>query len=178
MWASARRANSINNLLSRTLTGYEQEALSLGLKFSTGRGNRDLTDHIVKNYGFSDKEVDKGFIQGVLTCYKAIAASELSSLSKTCMIALEALAKDDYIVITLADKGGGIIIMDKSDYDKKMNDLPGGKNTYAEKKTGFFRNQGIDFNKQARKILKKSERGRTADMFHIQKSGSRIRWIR
>ena len=40
-----------------------------------------------------------------------------------------------------------------------MNYLLGDINTYAEK-TGFVRNQNIDFNKKAGKILKESERGR------------------
>ena len=62
-------------------------------------------------------------------------------MPKRYMTALEVLAKDDSIVITSADKGGGIIIMNKSDYDKKMNDLLGDKNIYAEKKTGFVRKQ-------------------------------------
>ena len=62
-------------------------------------------------------EADKGFIQGALTCCEAISTSEPSSLPKRCMIALEVLAKDDSIVITSADKGGGIIIVNRSDYD-------------------------------------------------------------
>ena len=159
--SSAGRDDLFNNLSKRTLTRYEKEALSLGLKFSSGRDQRDLSDHMIKNYRFHDKEADKGFVKGVLTCCKALADSEYSTLPKRYLVALEGLAKDDTIVITSADKGGGIIILDNSDYENKMKSLLSDKQTYQKKENGFVKSQGVNFNKKARKILKKSERGRT-----------------
>ena len=144
---------------SRELSQYEEEALSLGLKFSSGKDKMDLTEHVIKNYSYSDQEADKGFIQGVITCCKAIADSEQSALPKRYMVALAGLAKDNTIVISSADKGGGIIILNKSDYDLKMRDLLRDEHTYSKKKTGFIKRHSVDFNRKARSILKKSERG-------------------
>ena len=138
-WATSGRSDIITNLSSRTLSTYEQEALSLGLKFSSGKDNRNLADHVMKNYRFHDNESDKGFVQGVLTCCKAIADSEPNALPQRYVTALTEMSKDDSIVITSADKGGGIIILDKSDYDEKMKNLLSDKNTYAEKKSGFVK---------------------------------------
>ena len=160
-WATSGRTDIIRNLSSRTLSKYEEEALSLGLKFSSGKDNKELSDHIVKNYRFHDSESDKGFIQGVLTCCKAISDSEPNALPQRYMKALAVLAKDSSVVITSADKGGGIIILDADNYKEKMKDLLDDENTYAKKKAGYIKAQSVDFNKKARKILKRSERGNT-----------------
>lgn len=160
-WASAGRKDLISNMSSRTLTQYEEEALSYGLKFSSGKDRRDLADHVINNYRFNDKEADKGFIQGVVTCCKAMADSEPNALPKRYLTALEVLAKDDSIIITTADKGGGVILLDKSDYDEKMRVLLGDKDTYVKKRRGFIKSQSVSFNKKARAILRKSERGKT-----------------
>ena len=159
-WKTAGRSDIITNLSSRPLSNYEEEALSLGLKFSSGKDNKDLADHVMKNYRFHDSETEKGFIQGILTCCKAIADSEKSTLPQRYVTALRALAKDNSIVITSADKGGGIIILNACDYNEKMKSLLQDENTYAKKKSGFIKSQSVGFNKGARKILKKSERGR------------------
>ena len=159
MWATSGR-NDIINMSSRTLSEYEKEALSLGLKFSVGENKLDLTGHVIKNYCFSDNDVDKGFIQGILTCCKAISESEQSALPKRYVVALEGLANDNSIMISSADKGGGIIILNKSDYQAKMKSLLDDEQTYAKKNNGFVKRQSVDFNRQTRKILKKSERGK------------------
>ena len=70
------------------------------------------------------------------------------------------LSKDDNIVVTSADKGGGVIVMDKSDYDAKMQDLLSDPETYKKIETGTIRCQSVEFNKKTRKILRSSTRGR------------------
>ena len=50
--------------------------------------------------------------------------------------------------------------MNKSDYETKMKSLLDDEHTYAKKNTGFVKRQSVSFNKQARKILKMSERGK------------------
>ena len=91
----------------------------------------DLLNLFVNPSGFSwyvssfgdESDVEKGFIQGVLTCCKALADKEGNSMPRRYYQALLTLAKDKNIVITQADKGGGIVILDKSEYDRKMHDL-------------------------------------------------------
>ena len=47
------------------------------------------------------------------------------------MTTLRRLSKDENIIITSPDKGGGISIK-KTDYEKKMHDLLDDRNTYEE----------------------------------------------
>ena len=75
-------------------------------------------------------------------------------------VALETLSKDDSVIITQADKGGGIIILDKQEYVRKMEHLLSDTETYEKKQTGDAKKEADKFNKAARKILRKSEKGR------------------
>ena len=159
MWGEAVKNEIVVNLSSRNLSLNEKEALSYGLKFDSGNDKLSLVEHVAKNYKNSDTNVDKGFVQGVVTCCKILADKEESSLPRRYHEALESLAKDDSIIITSADKGGGIIIMDRTDYIEKMNDLLKDK-VYEKKKTGYAKAEGEKFNKEARKILRKSEQGK------------------
>ena len=66
-------------------------------------------DHVQKNYRWNEEDVEKGFIQGILLCCKALADKEPDKLPKRYMEALKRLANDSSVVITQADKGGGIV---------------------------------------------------------------------
>ena len=160
MWGKAGRNEIVTNISSRELSSNEMEALSYGLKFDSGKDRLTLVEHISKNYRSSDTNVDKGFIQGVLTCCKILADKECNRLPRRYQAALEKLAKDDSIIITPADKGGGIIIMDKTDYDEKMNDLLKDGTVYETKSKGYAKSESEKFNKNARKILRRSTTGK------------------
>ena len=73
---------------------------------------------------------------------------------------MENLAKNQNIIITQADKGGGIIVMDKKEYVRKMKELLADHEIYQKKPKGNTKKDSLQFNQQARKFLRKSERGR------------------
>ncbi|XP_043197909.1 uncharacterized protein LOC122368238 [Amphibalanus amphitrite] len=148
------------NLSSRTLNDYESEALALGLKFDSGRDKYSFADHVERNYRWNDSDVEKGYIQGILTCCKALSDKQPGSLPRRYLKALRDLANDSGIIVTQADKGGGIVIMDRAQYIQKMQDLLSDKDTYEKKGSGFNDKENKVFNKEARKILKRSERGK------------------
>ena len=50
--------------------------------------------------------------------------------------------------------------MDSSSYRQKLEALLGEANTYLQKEAGFCTKQSTQFNKDARKLLKKSEEGK------------------
>ena len=160
MWRTAGRRSLINNMSSRELSESEVEALSLGYKYNTGKDNATYVDHVNKNYHYEDDHAEKGFIQGIVACCKALADKEINSIPKRYQEALENLAKDPKIIVTQADKGGGIVILDKTEYEKKMEDLLSDHGTYVKKHAGNAKKEGKLFNRNARKILRKSERGR------------------
>ena len=140
----------------RPLTPTEKEGLSLGLKFDSGKDKFTFVEHVDRNYKWNDSDADKGFMQGILAICKVLADKEPSTLPRRYINALENLAVDKNITVTQADKGGGMIIMDSSQYLEKLNELLSDAETYAKKGLGFAKKESINFNKQARKILKQS----------------------
>ena len=164
-WKEAGNVDLVHNLSSRELSQYEKEALALGLKFDSGKDRYTLAEHIEHNYKHSESETDKGFIQGVLTCCKALADSEPSKLPKRYTQALKQLANDRSIVVTQADKGGGIIIMNTEKYDKKMKEMLNDEHIYSKVQNGHGKRQSDTFNKETRKILKRSEKGKK--LYHL-----------
>ena len=159
-WKEAGNIDIVNNVSSRQLTTNEKEALALGLKFDSGKDKFSLAEHVERNYKYNESDADKGFIQGILTCCKALADSEPSSLPRRYLQALKDLANDKNIIITQADKGGGIVIMDIKKYTKKMEEMLSDQEVYKKMPAGHGKIQSKDFNKEARKILRKSERGK------------------
>ena len=159
-WKVAGNVEIVSNLSSRPLSKNEKEALALGVKFDTGKDKNQYIDHVRRNYRWNEDDIEKGFIQGILMCCKALADKEHDKLPKRYMEALKRLSSDTSVVITQADKGGGIVIMDKSDYINKMNDLLQDTSIYEKKAAGSIDKMSKTFNKEARKVLKCSEKGK------------------
>ena len=84
------------------MSDIEKEALSLGLKFDSGKDKRSFVEHVNKNYRWNDPDVDKGFVQGVLARCKALADDQNRSIPRRYLRALQAVAKDNTIVVTQA----------------------------------------------------------------------------
>ena len=117
-------------------------------------------DHVRRNYKWNEDDIEKGFMQGVILCCKALADKEPDKLPRRYMTALKCLANDPTVTITQADKGGGVVIMDKSEYVSKMNQLLQDSDTYKKEGTGSIEKLSKKFNQEARKILKRSEKGK------------------
>lgn len=159
-WKEAGNPDIVENISSRKLKNYEIEALSLGLKFDTGRDKCSYVDQVCRNYNWQEDDIEKGFIQGILMCCKSFSERNDDSLPRRYMEALNSLAKDDSIVITQTDKGSGIVIMDRSDYLRKMHDLIQDATTYEKTEYGTIQKVSEKFNKDARKILNRSKKGK------------------
>ena len=136
-WNNAGNDTLITNLSSKVLSNNEKQALSLGLKFDSGKDRYTFAEHVNRNYKWNDSETEKGFVQGILTCFKALADNEKSYLPRRYTEALKNLAKNEQIVITQADKGGGIIIMDSVHYKEKIKALLDDLETYSKKTKGY-----------------------------------------
>ena len=93
----------------------------------------------------------------MISC-QALAAREPDAMPRRFKKALDNLAKDESIIVTSADKGGGVIVMDLKDYDQKMRNLLSDTETYRKEKPGFVKQRSEEFNKKARKILRKSKK--------------------
>ncbi|XP_076057217.1 uncharacterized protein LOC143034752 [Oratosquilla oratoria] len=175
-WKDMGRQDLITNLSKKTLTNTEREVLSLGLKFDTGNDQDSYAELVSRNYKWNDTDVDKGFKQGILLCCKAFSDNKTSQIPRRYKKALQDLKNDQEIIITQADKGGGIMIMDRTDYINKMNTLLEDTTIYEKKHIGYAQQSADTFNKKARKILKKNERGKK--LLHLVEEAPRPPQIR
>ena len=85
------------------------------------------------------------------------------------MLSLKDLARDDNIVISSSDKGGGVVILDRSTYEAKMNELLSDNTTYEEVPAGSCKKASDKFNKEARKLLRRSDRGKRLQ-YHLEET--------
>ena len=159
-WRKVGNRDLITNLSNRDLSGIETEALSLGMKFAVGCDKQPLVETIMKNYRYTDSDIDKGFIQGLAASCAALSKHAKRSMPRRYLRALKDLAKDESIIVTTADKGGGVVIMDYAGYKKKMFDLLNDASTYKKMAKGSAEKDGKRFNQRARRILNSSSEGK------------------
>lgn len=161
-WSRVHKQSIVTNLSNHRLTQYEEEALTFGLKFTTGydESRQDLLSYIVRNYRHNQSLIEKGFTQGVIACAIDIARDTAPSLPNRHMEALKNLGKNTDIHITKADKGGGVVILNQTDYLAKMHTLLADDSTYDHVKTGTGKKLATIFNQTARRILSRTESGK------------------
>ena len=86
------------------------------------------TNTIIDNYRNYDTDFSKGFIRGNI--FTAISQSNESSLPKRYTQALTNLTQNPNIIISPANKSGGVVIMHKQRYVDKIISLLEDKNIY------------------------------------------------
>ena len=153
-WKYIGRKDLINNLSKKELNNTEEEALSFGLKFAIGLPNYNMSDTIAKNYRYSDSDFDKGFVQGIITSSFCSSTNEFT-IPLRYIQALKNLANNSNIHITTADKGGGVVILDKDEYISKIKNLLSDTDTYEKiHNRSSIDKRNVSFNKTLGKILK------------------------
>jgi hypothetical protein len=113
------------NLSSVVLTLYETQVLQKGLNFAIAPHANPVLD-IIKSvetasvYLGPEKSAEfKVLIKQAIEKHKHLK----SNLSVNEQNAIECLKKNKYIIIRKADKGNVTVVLNKVDYDKKLNDL-------------------------------------------------------
>ena len=152
-WAQVVRDDLIINLSHKPLSATQRQALSLGYKFDTGIANRDLADFVQANYRRNTSAIERGFVQGVATCAVASASDRPPAIPRRFTKALKDLAKDVSLVVVPADKGGGVVVLNKIDYVSKMNDILKDDSTYRRVAKGNAEKRSLEFNRKARKTV-------------------------
>lgn len=161
LWHHVGREDLIDNRSGLFLKRDQMSALKMGLKFAVNQHRNSTTDWLAKNYKREVCDLDQGFIQGVV--FSQISSARRDSartLPRRFIKALKALSERRDIVITSADKGGGVVILSTQQYKAKMNDLLLNPVTYERVPTGTTSSASIGFNKAARKILSRSALGK------------------
>ncbi|XP_076062506.1 uncharacterized protein LOC143037831 [Oratosquilla oratoria] len=126
----------------------------------------------MKNYNWKEDDIDIGFKQGVLFCCTLASKSNPPTIPRRFQVALEELRNNQDIVVTKADKGGGIVIMDKTEYIRKMEALLSDTNTYRPQTEQQAKDEANIFNKEARKLLRRTEKGKR--LLHLLEENPRI----
>ncbi|XP_076049546.1 uncharacterized protein LOC143030277 [Oratosquilla oratoria] len=130
----------------------------------------------MKNYNWKEDDIDIGFKQGVLFCCTLASKSNPPTIPRRFQVALEELRNNQDIVVTKADKGGGIVIMDKTEYIRKMEALLSDTNTYRPQTEQQAKDEANIFNKEARKLLRRTEKGKR--LLHLLEENPRIPTMR
>ncbi|XP_047490948.1 uncharacterized protein LOC125040440 [Penaeus chinensis] len=87
------------------------------------------------------------------------------------------LDRDESVVIASADKSGGVVMIDSTDYITKIEVLLSEVSTYRKARTGNADARSLEFNRAARKILRCSEKGKKA-LLHLFEETPRTPTIR
>ena len=145
-----------------TLTNDETIALSFVLKFATGIRGADTTDTVMKNYRFGDSDFTKGFIQGII--YASHTTVDEPSLPRRYLSALQELSKRRDIHISPADKGGGIVIQNLTDYNSKMENLLQDTTNYEPVSLNTINTATDLFTRETQKLLKNEDRGQLTQL--------------
>ena len=125
----------VSNYSSVSLSSIQLEALSLGPKFSLRRTKVNKLDTQIQFENLinqtkdllpsADSEADH-FKSTVLDCcqqYLLANSSPQGLLTKQHIHSIKQLRNNKDLIISKPDKGAGIVLMDKSDYITKMNNL-------------------------------------------------------
>jgi hypothetical protein len=128
------------NILSRSLTKTEVEVLQKGPKFAPAPSEipyKEIVANIeagIDNLNDDSKEIIRNATASILDKAQ-LPANNVSKQEKR---ALAVLKKDDSIIITKADKGNCFVVMDRPDYDEKMQALLDDITTYETVKKNPF----------------------------------------
>ena len=85
---------------------------------------------------------------------------------------LTRLGENPNIHITKADKGGGVIIMDKSEYTRKMMAILADRETYQPRPAGSGLREATNLKQRLRRLLSTSEQGKR--LLHLLPENPRI----
>ena len=124
----------VMNLSSRKLTRLQREALAYGTKFCIPNKVNDLETKAefeslysqLYNLPFTNKEAHRWFkVKLVDIChqYKTSTDDKPGPLSKAHLSALKSLFKDRNRMVLNPDKGSGVVVMDRTDYVKKVKSI-------------------------------------------------------
>ena len=152
LWNTTGRPELVKNLSDTELSKNETLALSYGLKFAVGTNKMDTTGTITKNHRYSDSEFERGFIQGLISA--TLSTENEYTLPKRFVSAIQNLSQNKDLVISPADKGGGVVVMNTTDYNEKMLSHLNDENTYEKVHLNEIDTQTNKFTKEVRKALK------------------------
>ena len=158
-WTKDANQDCIVNLSDRQLNRDMKCALGYGLNFamSTKSNNSvEITKSLcdLEKYGDLTSE-NLNIVKGVI--YGSLEKQSTTNVPKRFVKALNELKADGTIHITKADKSSAVVILNKLDYIRKMEDLLSDDTTYIELNRNPLENVNKAFRKKVKTMLKVNE---------------------
>ena len=177
----------IFNLSSRSISSQEKEVLALGLDFCLKPNKVNYFKYFLSFERFCGilKNIDKYGREEWSTIFNKISAIANSTYINLCrnpcrdpvnderIRALRALKEDNSNIITRPDKGRGVVVMDKSDYNEKI-DIILSDNSKFIKLNVDFSSHILKLEDKLNRILRSIKDTIGENMYnHLRVSGSR-----
>ena len=135
-----------------SLNRFELEVLGFGLNFALP-ANRSNFPSFVKNLSFLKNDSQIGFLSSFLGPIFNDLSSSHQAFPKRYLKALASLRNNSMIHISPADKGGKIVIMNSSDYNKKLTSIfLNDSSTYKKVNFNPLSKMQSEFNKQLKNL--------------------------
>ena len=134
VWYKFTMPQNVVNLSSKQLNFFEKSVLGLGLGFNLPPSRRDIIptaasfDKFLFNH--KSKITNPSILRGAISPLLLAIERETPNLPKSLQNALSNLQRDKNTKVMTADKGNKVVLMDKADYDAKMEVLLSDGNTY------------------------------------------------
>ena len=126
--------NSVKNLSSRNLDTVENQVLSKGLNFAMNHSPKDILQFIAQVEPAIEDLKDTTIQEKSRIRQKVVSAvhsaQSCANISYEEKQAIRRLKSDPSIVIAKADKGNAVVVMDKDDYLRKVNEHLSDSNIY------------------------------------------------
>ena len=138
-WYEFTMPENVINMSSRNLSFFEKHCLGLGLTFNLPPTQKDTISVAASFekliYNDRDNRIgNKDLIRGIVSPLLLSIKKGTPWLPKSLHCALQNLENDRSIRIMAADKGGKVVVMDKSMYDSKIENLLDDVQTYEKLK--------------------------------------------
>ena len=136
LWTKAPLLDCVTNLSSRVLTDAQHQVLGLGLGFALPPGPDSLANFLVElnnlhRYG-KDIYDELHTLRGIGLSYLQNLELHSTGFPKRFMEAIGQLKKMEDILITRADKGNRIVVLDKAFYIAKGEELLSDQKVYEQ----------------------------------------------
>ena len=154
-WTKDSNQDCIVNLSDKQLSRDTKCALGYGLNFAiTAQSNNSV--EISKSFCDLEKYGDLtnenfNIVKGII--YGSMEKQSMPNVPKRFTKALKELRRDDNIHITKADKSSSVVIMNKPDYIRKMEELLSDETTYKELNRNPLENVNKAFRKKVKTLL-------------------------
>jgi len=169
-WCKFSLTDSVVNLSSYSLSRYETELLGFGLSFATKPSVNHCLDYIKGLDSFIAKQnkssiKDLSYLKGVMLNPILDLFDNFKGLPRRYLLATRSLKRNPDILITKADKGNNVVILDRSDYIRKAHSLLHDNSTYQKLRSNPYSTVIESFRKNLKRIAAKCPDPKFFDRF-------------